>query len=46
MIDIPADLTTHYDARLNRENVPDKFHSFYKKWRRYYLVIFFIYIKY
>jgi len=37
MIDIPADLTTHYDVCLNRENVPDKFYSFYRKWLRYYL---------
>ncbi len=37
MIDIPDDLTTHYDACLNRENVPDKSFSFYKKWPGYYL---------
>ena len=37
MIQIPSDIKINFDALLVKKAVPEKLHSHYKKWLRYYL---------
>ncbi len=37
MIQIPSDIKINFDALLVKKAIPEKLHSHYKKWLRYYL---------
>ena len=37
MIDIPLKIASTYNRFLVKKGIPQKLHSFYRKWLRYYL---------
>jgi len=37
MIDIPPKIASTYNGFLVKKGIPQKLHSFYRKWLRYYL---------
>lgn len=36
MFDLPADVSSLYDEILAKNNIPNTYHNFYRKWFRYY----------
>ncbi|MBI3592212.1 MAG: phage integrase N-terminal SAM-like domain-containing protein [Nitrospirae bacterium] len=37
MFDLPVDISTLFDEVLSKNNIPNTYYNFYRKWLRYYL---------